>query len=954
MNQPTRPWHPQSRMSYFPILILPWTVLLLTTLSAQALPLSTGPNGARVNITKLPTTFGLTGTGVVLGQVEGGRPGDLNNPAGGPAETNHPNVNPGTVGTPIGVARVIQVAGSPVIQAPAPANTNLSDHAERVAGVLISNHPTSRAPAHAATLFSSAYVSTGAGTQDEAIVASEWVRTANSANIINFSFLKFLDNNQHPAAVAIRDGDSLLSQYVDFATVNSNTLFVQAGPEDTRTIGSPWDAYNNIVVGFTATGPGGRYDRIDPASNQNMVIPDGGAAATRNKLDMVAPGNMTSVPSIDANGNGAIGDVGLRGAAGTSFAAPLVASTAALLHQHRVGISGNSSALGKKVLLLNSASKHVLDQSGVAWPVAHATRNPIPTLTFSALDPDTGVGQLNGLAALRGANAGNSRAGFSTGTVAAGGTSVSNLFVGGETLKPGSLVTATITWDRIVANATGNLTTVGAYASSAPPDVDLELVNRGTGAVVAKSLSSNNNVEHIYFNVRTEGDYDLRIRNTGAVAATVASALTVGTSDGLAFSVDGGAFNTSQRHAGTVPPNPAEGQMAPFGNNSYPNDVNALGTVGPAFFPTESELFVSSRNGTNMQRISGALGTRSRVGPHNAPPAAMSVIAPAANKGVLGLIPNDNVVGLSWGTDGADFESVLVFSVDPISIGAADVFFQSTVSPAGGGPATPFPDNPGGGAPGLEAAGDIFKTPRLDPFGAFPSALLGPAVMPNKLFIDEIDLGLQAPTGSGDSIGFEDDLDALEMDNLRLSVDQDGDGIHDSPVYFNLDRFSPSAFGGAPGASPDDIFVSMASDPTPGTFDLAAGAFGFSVFADGIGDIGLLIGDAVDALILSNIFSPSLDPLADEALFSIDPASPSIAALGASPGDVYYTDFFRPWDPTTDWKLGGSLFASAGAIGLLPSDNLNALDIFTVPEPVSIALTVVALVWLLALRQTRP
>jgi len=124
------------------------------------------------------------------------------------------------------------------------------------------------------------------------------------------------------------------------------------------------------------------------------------------------------------------------------------------------------------------------------------------------------------------------------------------------------------------------------------------------------------------------------------------------------------------------------------------------------------------------------------------------------------------------------------------------------------------------------------------------------------------------------------------------------------------------------------------------------------------------IGDDIDALVVSDVSvifvqfpephmevvaTPNsfLDPGFDTALFSLAPGSPSLIAGGYSPADVFITAF------------GGSfsLYASAGSLGLLPTDNIDALEIRigvvppqlgqfveSVPEPSSVWLAVVGLV----------
>jgi hypothetical protein len=155
-------------------------------------------------------------------------------------------------------------------------------------------------------------------------------------------------------------------------------------------------------------------------------------------------------------------------------------------------------------------------------------------------------------------------------------------------------------------------------------------------------------------------------------------------------------------------------------------------------------------------------------------------------------------------------------------------------------------------------------------------------------------------------------------------------------------------------ATAADILFAINQDGSP-NFDLnmPIGGAAFGVLATAM-DIGLLDGDGIDALVLSR-GTPNVPHLVqglDEALFSLDPMSVSVLAGLAAPGDVYYTDFNRDFDPFTPWDLGGSLFASAASLGLAVMDNLDGLDIFVVPEPASLLMLAIALVGL-SLRRCR-
>jgi len=86
--------------------------------------------------------------------------------------------------------------------------------------------------------------------------------------------------------------------------------------------------------------------------------------------------------------------------------------------------------------------------------------------------------------------------------------------------------------------------------------------------------------------------------------------------------------------------------------------------------------------------------------------------------------------------------------------------------------------------------------------------------------------------------------------------------------------------------------------------------------------IGLGPGDDIDALAL--VDDGILGPTAGDTIyFSLTPGSPTLAGLGASAADILVT------------TLGGvpAIAIPAAALGLLPSDDIDALDLILIPEP---------------------
>lgn len=166
-----------------------------------------------------------------------------------------------------------------------------------------------------------------------------------------------------------------------------------------------------------------------------------------------------------------------------------------------------------------------------------------------------------------------------------------------------------------------------------------------------------------------------------------------------------------------------------------------------------------------------------------------------------------------------------------------------------------------------------------------------------------------------------DDVDALDLRLAPVPVPGLGPSI-----FWSVD---PATAGGVGvyvglGATAADVFWSPALVGYSGVPTVYAPA----------ALLGLLPGDDIDALVwfeddVGGMGSPGPTP-DDVAIFSLTPGSPTLAALGYLPGtggaDLFIT------------KPGGavSVFAPAGALGLLPDDDINALDV--VPEPNVLAL----------------
>jgi hypothetical protein len=288
------------------------------------------------------------------------------------------------------------------------------------------------------------------------------------------------------------------------------------------------------------------------------------------------------------------------------------------------------------------------------------------------------------------------------------------------------------------------------------------------------------------------------------------------------------------------------------------------------------------------------------------------------------------------------------YSVDGLSAGLNGVFPDDLLLP---GPAPLLP-----GAGGL-LPGPLVPPPvDVDAF-TFSQVFTGPH---SVLGVDfSVAPGSVGAAGSAvlvesGGVGFVDEPadifgSGLGGGNIQIA---DGDGLPPGPALplglvepgSNVDGWDATApFG--PVAFPGIYYSITAFDAAAhpiyaGTGSTGADIFfsppvvGYSVapalYAAGVA-LGLAPGDDIDALAIIEDGSGGPSP-ADVIYFSLTPGSPTLAGLGASPADILVT------------SVGGApgVAFPAGAIGLLPSDDVDALDLFVIPEPAASAVMCLA------------
>ncbi|MEM6425190.1 MAG: S8 family serine peptidase [Cyanobacteria bacterium P01_D01_bin.128] len=486
-------------------------------LPAIALSTSVGPDGIdALRLHQAP--YNLTGEKIAIGQIEIGRPGQF-----GLDKVSGPD-------SPVEVGRVFLIDGQ---IAP---NQYVDIHAGNVASVMISRAKGLIGVAPNATLYSGAVGPLrGRSGQPEECLASQHVALRNGGDVraINFSFGESLGRDPRPNAVL--DGNALLTQCIDWSDREHNLLYVIAGNQGSGGIPIPTDNFNGINVAFSVE-VDGRFSRVDYANLSSEPAETGSGrkpetnVGPRRSINLVAPG--ANIEMIDPSGR-------TRFSTGTSFAAPHVVATVALLQEfgdRQIRSSAPNWSLDSrraevtKAVILNAAdkledegdglrlgmSRTLLDESNQDWRAGDAYRDRrIP------LHVELGTGHLNAFRAYQQMAAGQ----WSAGLVPAIGWNYDRLSASGyqdyaieQSLVGGSFISATLSWDRIVllndTNQNGQYDIGETFNDQGMNNLDLYLLRADDDDIansVWSSESEFDSLEHLFFQIPETGRYKLRV-----------------------------------------------------------------------------------------------------------------------------------------------------------------------------------------------------------------------------------------------------------------------------------------------------------------------------------------------------------------------------------------------------------------------------------------------------------
>ncbi|MBE9189001.1 S8 family serine peptidase [Gloeocapsopsis crepidinum LEGE 06123] len=493
---------------------------------------TTSVGNAGINALRLhDAPYNLIGRKIGIGQVEIGRPGQF----GLDKAVTH--------------KQQVSLAGVFLRNQPAKPNTNIDPHAQNVASVMVSTDKAVRGVAPGARLYSTAVGSLRTGGQPEECLSAQHVALQNSGDVraINFSFGETLERDPRPNALL--DGQALLTQCIDWSARVHNVMYAIAGNQGKGGIPIPTDNFNGINVAFT-TRRQGFFTRIDVSNLSDAISGAVGGRLNgrevnlgpRRTVGIVAPGNKITL----LNPNGKTTRV-----TGTSFAAPHVTATVALLQEFGDKQLRSLRALRDaqsprqrnwtldsrrqevmKAVMLNSADKFqdpgnglllgmtktILDKQNQHWLNSDAYRNPkIP------LQAQMGTGQLNAYRAYQQFSTGQwhparpvPAIGWDYRTV---NVASRHDYVLAQPLQQDSFVSVTLNWNRLVelndSNNNRKFDIGETFRDRGLNNLDLYLLNADTNTIVdttCTSTSEVDSVEHIFCRVPNSGRYKVRVQ----------------------------------------------------------------------------------------------------------------------------------------------------------------------------------------------------------------------------------------------------------------------------------------------------------------------------------------------------------------------------------------------------------------------------------------------------------
>ncbi len=509
-----------------------WSSLILSLIGVPVIALENSVGDTGIDAYRLQAApYNLTGRKIAIGQVEVGRPA-------GQGLDKAANSNP-----------TVRVRRLFVRNNSAQPNDLVDTHAGRVASIMISRDKRQKGVAPDAMLYSSAIGNDPDGGQPQECMAAQTVANQNGGDVraINFSFGESLQRDPRPKPVL--DGNALLTQCVDWSSRVHNMLYVISGNQGRGGFPIPTDTFNGMTIANSMALDDifNKVDFFSLGSEPTMVIgrnpADERNVGPRRSVTLMAPGR--AIATFKPDGSVAPPDTG-----GTSFAAPHVTATVALLQEYgdrmirqglRTGAATTSWTLDArqqevmKAVLMNSVdkiqdagdglhlgmSRTALNIHNRTWLESDAYQNvQLP------LDAQMGTGHLNAYRAYQQFSPGQMSPDAPIGAIGWDYRSVSQTdseapyqdYVFAEPLQGGSYVSATLAWNRLVElqdrNRNDAFDEGESFRDRGLNNLDIYLMRAEDTDInqsIWSSVSRVDSVEHIFHPVPSTGRYKIRV-----------------------------------------------------------------------------------------------------------------------------------------------------------------------------------------------------------------------------------------------------------------------------------------------------------------------------------------------------------------------------------------------------------------------------------------------------------
>ena len=521
---------------------------------------SIGPDGIdALRLQRSP--FNLTGRKIVIGQVEVGRP-----PMFGvdKAQDKLKRIQPEHSFFHFKLNQVfyrdrLAISSNLTMDPPIDGETlqsQVDPHATQVASIILGQHKLLQGIAPNARVYSAAAGGIMRGAQREDCLAAQTVALQNSNDVraINLSFGESLSEDPRPNALL--DGNSLLTQCVDWSARVQDVLYMIAGNQGKGGIPIPTDHYNGMTIASSKAVNdryGNRYSKID-FSNLGDTLPSlsqprrGKESNTGNRRQVAlsAPGHRITVRKLNGQ---------ITTATGTSFATPHVTGTVALLQEWGDRQLAKSCKRGRgcslpwttdsrrhevmKVVLMNAAdklqdsgdgnllgmSRTMMQKNNQDWFTSKSSTSPnLPSDSASNPSPlnvQFGTGHLNASRAHQQFDGGQ----WKPGVVPPIGWDYRTIdqsrvvdYAISPALKANSYISLTLAWDRRVdlqdRNLNGKFDLTETFVDRGLNNLDLYLMamdEQDTGRSMASSVSNVDSVEHIFHKIPRSGQYKIRV-----------------------------------------------------------------------------------------------------------------------------------------------------------------------------------------------------------------------------------------------------------------------------------------------------------------------------------------------------------------------------------------------------------------------------------------------------------